>query len=218
MWNISIRNNKRKKKINMQKLNDYELISLAQEQNEDAINLIYKKYQPMITKICKKYEKIFKKVGLEIEDLIQESNIVLDKTIQQFNEKENVSFYTYLNRCLKNNIISLFRKNQKESYKILNEAIYLDDELFDGEEKTLHNFIESPENSPDQKIIEEEKYNKFFNKVIKHLSDLEECVLILKNQNFNYKEIADILDKDEKSIDNTIQRIRIKIKKIMAKQ
>ena len=32
---------------------------------------------------------------------------------------------------------------------------------------------------------------------------------------FKYKEIAEILDKDEKSIDNTIQRIKAKIKKIL---
>ena len=32
---------------------------------------------------------------------------------------------------------------------------------------------------------------------------------------FSYKEIADILDKDVKSVDNTIQRIKTKVKKIL---
>ena len=32
---------------------------------------------------------------------------------------------------------------------------------------------------------------------------------------FKYKEIAEILDKDEKSIDNTIQRLKSKIKKVI---
>ena len=35
------------------------------------------------------------------------------------------------------------------------------------------------------------------------------------NNNLDYKEIADILDKEEKSIDNAIQRIKKKIKDVM---
>jgi len=33
--------------------NDYELVSLAQEGNEDAINIIYQKYRPIIIKKSK---------------------------------------------------------------------------------------------------------------------------------------------------------------------
>ena len=33
--------------------NDYELVYLAQEGNEDAINLLYKKYKPIIVKKSK---------------------------------------------------------------------------------------------------------------------------------------------------------------------
>ena len=47
------------------------------------------------------------------------------------------------------------------------------------------------------------------------LTDLEKQVFELKKNDFNYKEIAEILDKDSKSIDNTIQRIKTKLKKII---
>ena len=33
--------------------NDYELVSLARDNNEDAINLIYEKYRPIIVKKSK---------------------------------------------------------------------------------------------------------------------------------------------------------------------
>ena len=33
--------------------NDYEVIALAQENNEDAINIIYQKYKPLIVKKSK---------------------------------------------------------------------------------------------------------------------------------------------------------------------
>jgi DNA-directed RNA polymerase specialized sigma24 family protein len=65
-------------------------------------------------------------------------------------------------------------------------------------------------------MIEDENCSRLFKKIISQLSELEECVFLLKIQNFTYQEIANILDKDEKSIDNTMQRIRLKTKKIMA--
>ena len=65
-------------------------------------------------------------------------------------------------------------------------------------------------------MIEDENCSRLFKKIISQLSELEECVFLLKIQNFTYQEIANILDKDEKSIDNTMQRIRLKAKKIMA--
>ena len=40
-------------------------------------------------------------------------------------------------------------------------------------------------------------------------------VLDLKMAGFTYKEIGDILDKDCKAIDNAVQRIRVKVKKIL---
>ena len=49
------------------------------------------------------------------------------------------------------------------------------------------------------------------------LSDFEEQVFELKKSGFRYKEIADILDKDVKAIDNTIGRIKNKLKLIMEK-
>ena len=35
----------------MKELNDYELVSLAQENNEEASEVLYLKYQPLIQKI-----------------------------------------------------------------------------------------------------------------------------------------------------------------------
>ena len=39
--------------MNYENLNDYELVSLSQEKNEDAVNLLYKKYYPLIIKFIK---------------------------------------------------------------------------------------------------------------------------------------------------------------------
>ena len=58
-------------------------------------------------------------------------------------------------------------------------------------------------------------FKELYTKISHELTELEECVFKLRMQGFSYKEIADILDKEEKSIDNAIQRIKVKIKSLM---
>ena len=49
------------------------------------------------------------------------------------------------------------------------------------------------------------------------LTDFEQQVFELKLSSFTYKEIAEILERDIKSIDNALQRIKIKIKEQLNK-
>lgn len=190
--------------------NDYELISLAQEQNEDAIEIIYKKYQPLILKKCTRYISYLK--GLDLEDLIQECYIVLDKSIKSFNQDNNNTFYTFINLCLDRYLVNEYKKNNTSTNKILNESISLD--TTDEDNNSLIDIL-SDNNTPELELTLTEEFINLYNKIIDKLTDLEECVFILKINNFSYKEIADILDKDIKSIDNTIQRIKPKIKSIL---
>ena len=199
--------------INYKDYNDYELVCLAQELNEDAIDIIYKKYKPIIYKKALKYNKILKEKGLELNDIIQECYLILDYAIKNFNQDKDNIFYTYLNTCLDRNLINQYRKSINNKNKILNEAIPLDNT--DDEENALMSIIEDKNNNPDIELINNEEYTELYKKILDKLTSLEECVFILKIQNFDYKEIASILDKDTKSIDNTIQRIKSKIKSII---
>ena len=49
------------------------------------------------------------------------------------------------------------------------------------------------------------------------LTDMEYQVFELKLNGFNYKEISEILEIDNKKIDNTLQRIRNKMRKFINK-
>jgi len=199
--------------IDYKEYNDYELLNLAQELNEDAIEILYEKYKPLIYKKSLKYNTFLKEKGLEVNDLIQECYIILDYAIKNFNEEKDNTFYTYLNTCLDRNLINQYRKCMNNKNKILNESIPL--EISDEDENNLINIIEDNYNNPEQVCYNYEEFLDLYNKIIDKLTSLEECVFILKIQNFDYKEIASILDKDAKSIDNAIQRIKSKIKTVL---
>ena len=190
--------------------NDYELLSYIAEGNEDANNIIIKKYEPLINKIATKMLPFCKNNGLEKSDLIQEGMIGLNHAIERYQEKEDVLFYTYAKKCIERKIISVVISSNRNKNKILNESISYDDD-----ENLLLRFIKSETPSPEEEIINIELEEDLLQKIKEVLTDLEEQVFSLLISGFKYKEIAEMLDKDGKSIDNTIQRIKVKIKNIL---
>lgn len=199
--------------MNYKLLNDNELISLAKEKNEDAINLLHEKYKPLITKKSNKYYKYVSNKGIELSDLTQECLLGFEESIKDYNPNDNVTFYTFTNICMDRQLLTEIKRLNRDKYKLLNDAIPL--ETIDTDNDTnLIDFLKNMKDNPEEGLLEEIEYQELYNKITKNLTNLEECVFNLKLQNFNYKEISDILDKDPKSIDNAIQRIKNKIKEL----
>lgn len=190
--------------------NDYELLSYIAEGNEEANNIIIKKYQPLINKIAIKMLPYCKNNGLELSDLVQEGMIGLNHAIDRYQERENILFYTYAKKCIERKIISVIISSNRSKNKILNESISYDDE-----ESQLLKFVKSSDPSPEEEIINIELEETLLNQIKNVLTDLEEQVFELLISGFKYKEIAEILDKDQKSIDNAKERIKSKIKKML---
>lgn len=201
--------------MNYKELNDNELVSLAKEKNEEAINLLHKKYKPLIDLKSKKYYKYISNKGIELGDLIQECLVGFEESIKDFNPDDNVTFYTFTNLCMDRQILTEIKRLNRDKYKILNEAIPLET-LDTDTDINLIDYLQDNKDNPELGLLEELEYQELYDKIVSKLTDLEECVFNLKLQNFNYKEIADILDKDPKSIDNAIQRIKTKIKDLQS--
>lgn len=193
------------------KFNDNELISMARECNEDAINILHEKYKPLMNKKCSKYFKAVKNKGIEFSDLMQECLIGFEESIKNYNLDDEVIFYTFTNVCMNRQLISLLTKLNRDKYKFLNEAIPLET-LDNDKDNNLIDFIEDYKSNPELGLIDEVEYQELHDKIIKVLTNLEARVFDLMLQNYDYKEIANILDKEPKSIDNAIQRIKFKIR------
>ena len=68
---------------------------------------------------------------------------------------------------------------------------------------------------PLTKFSEEFQKDKLINEIKAKLSDSEKEVFMYMIEGMNYQEIALKLEKNPKQIDNTIQRVKIKVKKIL---
>ncbi len=192
--------------------NDYELIEYINEGNEEANNILIKKYEPLIIKIATKMLPYCKNNGLEKNDLIQEGMIGLSHALDRYQEQKDTLFYTYAKTCIERKIISVVIGSNRNKNKILNESI-----SYDNEENLLLKFMSDTKQTPEEAVLNVAIEEDLVNRINEVLTDLEQQVFTLLINGFKYKEIAEILDKDQKSIDNAIQRIKTKIKRDLKK-
>ncbi len=186
--------------------NDYELVSLAQEGNEEAIDIIYKKYKPIIVKKSKNAILYASHHGIDINDIMQEGYIGLDEAIKGFSQDDKATFYTFANLCIDREIVNYLRKTTRGKNKLLNEAVAIDE--------GLENVI-SDDMDIESSFILRDNEKKFMTEIYEELTKFEKEVFDLKIKGYNFEEIANILDRDVKSIYNTFHRIKQKSKKIM---
>lgn len=199
--------------MNYEQLNDFELINMARE-NEEANEYLYKKYAPLITKLAKKFYIINQKNGVELSDMIQEANIGLSHAIEYYREDNEILFFTYASACINRSLVSYTLFLNRQKHYALNSAISLDKYEESKKNNLLDSLAKSDDQNPINILVAKENKKILYKKLKPKLTNLEITVLELKDFGFNYKDIALLLGKSEKAIDNALQRIKLKAKNI----
>lgn len=193
--------------MNYRDYNDYELLEFVAEGNEEANNIIIKKYTPLINNIASKMIKYCNNNGIDFDDLKQEGFIGLNYAIDHFCEEKNTLFYSYVKKCIERKILSTVISSNRQKHRVLNDSVSYDDD-----DNVLDKILKDEKNNPELIIETIELEKDLVKSIKKRLTNNEEQVFELMLAEFNYKEIADLLDKEPKAIDNAIQRIRNKVK------
>lgn len=179
-------------------------INLAQNGDYEALEKVTEDYKGLVYKAA----HLFFLKGGDFNDLLQEGFIGLIKAIRTFNENRNASFSTFANICIRGQIITAIKQSNSDKYKILN----LNNEPEEEIDFKIKNNLSSPENILLGKELTE--LLRFY--LSNNLSFLEKQVFIYLCKEYTYIEIAKILNESPKKIDNTIQRIKKKIKQYLA--
>lgn len=199
--------------MDYKELNDNELIYLCHDNNEEAINLVINKYKNCIITILKEYLKEYNIIGIEISDLYQEGLIGLLHAIETFDKDKEVLFYTYACTCIRTNIISAIRLTFRQKNRILNNSYSLD-KLFNESTTNYYEIFKDMSQEPNKLLIDEEELEELVNKLKKKLSKMECDILDLKLKGLKNAEIAVLLDKNKKFVENTMFRITKKYKEL----
>lgn len=194
--------------------NDIELTQMVCENNEDAKDFLYEKYHYIIDIIISKYKKTIYALGMDINEVRQEAMLGFTDALIKYTDSKETSLPTFISLVVERKIQNAVRKAETQKNKIHNEAYSLeyDYETFN---RPLEEIIGDNTKDPLRKLESEENYKELTKKINESLSPFEKEVYNLIINDFNYIDIAKILNKEPKQIDNTIQRIRNKIKDLI---
>jgi RNA polymerase sporulation-specific sigma factor len=194
--------------------NDEELIYLIKERSLEAKDILLNKYKYIIDALIKKYSSVIRMLGLDFKDIYQEAYLGFTDAINNYDPDKDSSIKTFISLCVQRKIQTALRNASTLKNKMLNESLSLEQSYQDEKDPLLYTIGDIKED-PLFKIIDQEGEKDLDEKIRKELSPFEYEVYSLLINALDYNEIAIILEKDAKQIDNTIQRIRNKVKKII---
>ena len=188
------------------------LVRMARDGDEKAEDFLLKKYKDFVRSKARAYFL----VGGDSDDLIQEGMIGLYNAIGHYDEGMASSFMTYAAICINNKLISAVSADGRQKNAPLNGYVSIYSSITDetGEEASLSDVLPDTENiNPEAIILNEEQEKLTINRLLGKLSALEKEILSYYMEGMSYSEIAKLIGKTEKSVDNAIQRIRLKMRK-----
>ncbi len=197
------------------KNDELEIYNMICETNEDVVDTLYEMYKPLLNRLVNKYYNFYNNLEIDKNDLYQEAMIGFSEALTNYKDNKNASLKTFVQLCVERKIIKALEKSKTKKNKILNESLSLD---YDYDSTNLINFVVDNTFEPLHKFSEEEQLEELSTKIEQTLSNNELQVYKLLKDGLKFQEIAKILDKKPKQIDNTIQRIKNKIKKIIGEE
>lgn len=197
--------------IEFKNKSDEEVVYEAKKGNTNAEEYLISKYENFVKLKSKSYFLI----GADKEDIYQEGMIGLYKAIRDFKVDKISSFKAFAELCITRQIITAIKTATRQKHIPLNTYISLNKPIYEEEsDRTLIDVLsELKINDPEELIIGKEQLEQIEEKMENVLSELEKEVLQAYLDGKSYQEIASDLDRQAKSIDNALQRVKKKLEK-----
>ncbi len=171
------------------KYSDEELIQRLRAGETGIADYLIEKYKYLVRR---KARAMFL-IGGDTDDLIQEGMIGLFKAVRDYHPGKEASFVTFAQMCIDRQIYSAVQSSNRQKHMPLNTYISLSQE--DEESPMAQAWVETRE----EIIIENTAFNYY-----------------LKGK--SYADIGMLMDKNPKSVDNALRRIRTKIRNYLEKK
>ena len=190
-------------------LTDEQLAEQAQTGDLGASEYLIRKYKEMV----RRRAQLYFIMGADGDDVIQEGMIGLFKAIKSYSSGKDAAFRSFADLCINRQIITAIKQASRRKHSPLNTSISLNKPLAEGEtEDTLEETLRSDSNSePETQLMLKDVVEAIITNEGKIFSPFEMQVWNEYLQGKDYKEIAQVLGKSAKAVDNAIQRTKKKI-------
>ena len=181
---------------------DEELVLMAQNGDDTAQEYLLDKYKSLVRAKSRAYFLI----GADTEDIIQEGMIGLLKAIRSYDPARSDNFEAYASLCIRRQIYDTIRRDARWLLR---------------EEDALRQIAPDPALAgtpdPETQCLANETETEIKAALHGFLSAFEASVLDRYLGGLSTAEIAALLGREQKSVDNAIGRIRRKLAQFLAK-
>lgn len=198
-------------------ISDEALVKSANQGDTQALDALIKRYE----KIVKIRSRAYYLIGGDVDDLIQEGLIGLYKAVKDYKDIKNSSFESFAKLCITRQILTAIKSASRQKHLPLNSYISINKPFCENEgDRALSDLgtFGLGVSDPEEVFIGKEDIELLEYTIEKMLSGLEKKVFNLYVSGKTYVEIADLLNKPVKSVDNAIQRIRRKLGNLLKRE
>lgn len=188
---------------------DEMLIDMYRVGDRFAIDVLFERYKNLV----RKKAKAMYLAGGDSDDLIQEGMIGLYKAVRDYDDSKEATFATFASLCINRQMISAVTAYNRKKNTPLNSYLSFDlpANTDDENEMRLVDVLKADDDSDPESMYIDREYTLLLKEhLMKSLSPFEKQVIELYLEGNDYREIANILGKPPKAIDNALQRIRTK--------
>lgn len=189
---------------------EWDLVVAARQGDESASGELVRRYRGMIRWKARYYFL----AGADRDDIVQEGMIGLFKAIRDYDSTRQASFRSFAELCVTRQIISAVKSSTRRKHSPLNGYVSLSRPAAgeDGGERLLSDIIAAREIcDPADIVLGAWETDFILTGVGQSLSEFERQVLVLYTGGKSYQDIADLLGRHTKAVDNALQRIKRKI-------
>lgn len=191
------------------KYSDEELIDKLRSGAAEIMDYILGKYKPLV----RKKAKALYLIGGDTDDLIQEGMIGLFKAIRDYQPEKEAFFGYFADICITRQMYTAVEASQRKKHAPLNSYISLYEESKENGVPLMDVLTGVVDENPEHMVIRRENLDQKLKELTGNLSKMEMQVFCHTMEGLDYKQIADTLHKSPKTIDNALQRIRMKFEK-----
>ena len=198
----------------LEELADAELVVRAQGGEDRATELLVARYRGAVRARAANYFL----VGADRDDLCQEGLIGLTKAIRDFDVDNGASFASFADLCITRQILTAIKMATRLKHTPLNTYVSYDRPHASDPNRTIADTVAVADAlDPLESLLADDGMRAVMAVVDKVLSGLEADVLRLYVDGRSYQEIAELLGRRTKSIDNALQRIKRKLEAALAR-
>lgn len=177
--------------------NEDELALTAASGDCRALSALAADFYPRVRSLAAKYSDSMS----ETDDLTQEGMIAFLDAVRTYRLSAGAVFGTYVSTCVRNRIVSSLRKSLSPANVPLRGHVQLDE-------------ADDPEDpqSSEELVISQDEAARLLERISCTLNDREMDVFRMHVSGCSYEETAKTMGITKKSVDNTLQRVRRKIR------